>query len=46
MMVGDLRHLPIVDEQNHPKKILSSRDVIDYGATLVGGIVKPNPSSP
>jgi CBS domain-containing protein len=46
MMVGDLRHLPIVDEQNHPKKILSSRDVIDYGATLVEGILESNPSSP
>jgi CBS domain-containing protein len=46
MMVGDLRHLPIVDEQSHPKKILSSRDVIDYGVTLVEGILESDSSSP
>jgi CBS domain-containing protein len=46
MMVGDLRHLPIVDEQSRPKKILSSRDVIDYGVTLVAGILDPDSSSP
>ena len=40
------RHLPIVDEQNHPKKILSSRDVIGYGANLVEGILELDPSSP
>ena len=46
MMVGDLRHLPIVDEQNRPKKVLSSRDVIGYGATLVEDILAPDPSAP
>jgi hypothetical protein len=44
-MVGDLRHLPIVDEQSHPKKILSSRDVIDYGVNLVEGILESDSSS-
>jgi CBS domain-containing protein len=45
MMVGDLRHLPIVDERSHPKKILSSRDVIDYGVAVVEGILGSKPSS-
>jgi CBS domain-containing protein len=45
MMVGDLRHLPIVDEQGHPTKILSSRDVIGYGVSLVKGILEPDSSS-
>jgi CBS domain-containing protein len=46
MMVGDLRHLPIVDEQGRPTKILSSRDIIGYGVSLVKGILEPNSSSP
>jgi CBS domain-containing protein len=46
MTVGDLRHLPIVDEQGRPKKIMSSRDVIDYEVRLVKGILEPDPSSP
>ncbi|MBW2493947.1 MAG: CBS domain-containing protein [Deltaproteobacteria bacterium] len=46
MMVGDLRHLPIVDEQSRPRKIMSSRDAIGYWATLVKGILEPNSSSP
>jgi len=46
MMVGDLRHLPIVDEQGRPTKILSSRDVIGYGVSLVKSILEPNSSSP
>jgi CBS domain-containing protein len=46
MTVGDLRHLPIVDEQGRPKKIMSSRDVIDYEVRLVKGILGPDPSSP
>jgi CBS domain-containing protein len=41
MMVGDLRHLPLVDEQGRPEKILSSRDIIDYVAFLVEGILEP-----
>jgi CBS domain-containing protein len=45
MMVGDLRHLPIVDEQGRPTKILSSRDVIGYGVSLVKSILEPNSSS-
>jgi CBS domain-containing protein len=44
MMVGDLRHLPIVDEQGRPKKVLSSRDVINYGVALVEGILEPDAS--
>jgi len=45
MMVGDLRHLPIVDERGRPTKILSSRDVIGYGVSLVKSILEPNSSS-
>ena len=45
MMVGDLRHLPIVDEEGRSEKILSSRDMIDYLAFLVEGILDPNEAS-
>ena len=45
MMVGDLRHLPIVDEEGRPKKVLSSRDVINYGVSLVEGILETDSSS-
>jgi CBS domain-containing protein len=45
MMVGDLRHLPIVDEQGCPKKILSSRDIIGYGVSLVKSILEPDSSA-
>jgi len=41
MMVGDLRHLPLVDEKGRPKNILSSRDIINYVAFLVEGILEP-----
>jgi CBS domain-containing protein len=41
MMVGDLRHMPLVDEECRPEKILSSRDIIDYVAYLVEGILEP-----
>jgi CBS domain-containing protein len=41
MMVGDLRHLPLVDERGRPQKILSSRDIINYVAFLVEGILRP-----
>jgi CBS domain-containing protein len=41
MMVGDLRHLPLVDNEGRPEKILSSRDIIDYVAFLVEGILEP-----
>jgi CBS domain-containing protein len=44
MMVGDLRHLPLVDDQGYPEKILSSRDIIDYVAYLVEGILEPKES--
>jgi len=40
MMVGDLRHLPLVDTEGRPEKILSSRDVINYLAYLVEGILE------
>ena len=40
MMVGDLRHLPLVDAEGRPDKILSSRDIIDYLAFLVEGILE------
>ncbi len=42
MMVGDLRHLPLVDEEGRPERILSSRDVINYVAYLVEGILEPD----
>ena len=40
MMVGDLRHLPLVDTAGRPEKILSSRDIINYVAYLVEGILE------
>jgi CBS domain-containing protein len=40
MMVGDLRHLPLVDAEGHPERILSSRDIINYLAFLVEGILE------
>ncbi len=45
MMVGDLRHLPLVDSEGRPDKILSSRDIINYLAFLVEGILEPNEAS-
>lgn len=42
MMVGDLRHLPLVDSEGRPEKILSSRDIINYLANLIEGIREPN----
>jgi CBS domain-containing protein len=30
MMVGDLRYLPLVDDEGRPTRILSSRDIIRY----------------
>ena len=42
MMVGDLRHLPLVDAEGRPEKILSSRDIINYLAFLVEGILEPS----
>ena len=46
MMVGDLRHLPLVDAEGRPEKILSSRDIIDYLAFLVEGILDRNSPGP
>jgi CBS domain-containing protein len=40
MMVGGLRHLPLVDQEGHPEKILSSRDIINYVALVVEGIME------
>jgi CBS domain-containing protein len=42
MMVGDLRHLPLVDAEGRPEKILSARDIINYLAYLVKGILEPS----
>ena len=42
MMVGDLRHLPLVDTEGHPERILSSRDIINYLAFLVEGLLEPS----
>jgi len=42
MMVGDLRHLPLVDTDGRPEQILRSRDIINYLAFLVEGILEPN----
>lgn len=35
MMVGNLRYLPLVDNDGRPEKVLSSRDIINYVASLV-----------
>jgi CBS domain-containing protein len=40
MMVGDLRHLPLVDRERRPERVLSSRDIINYVAYLVEGILE------
>ena len=38
MKVGDLRYLPLVDDQGRPTEIISSRDIINYLTSLVLGI--------
>jgi CBS domain-containing protein len=35
MVVNDLRYLPLIDEDKAPIGIISSRDLIDYVASLV-----------
>jgi CBS domain-containing protein len=45
MMVGDLRHLPLVDGEGRPEKVLSSRDIINYVAYLVESILEPGSES-
>ena len=35
MKVGDLRYLPLVDDQGRPREIISSRDIINYLTSLV-----------
>jgi CBS domain-containing protein len=35
MMVGDLRYLPLVDDDERPTQIISSRDIINYLTSLV-----------
>jgi len=37
MMVNDLRYLPLVGEEGRPTGVVSSRDLIDYLASLVMG---------
>jgi CBS domain-containing protein len=37
MVVGDLRHLPLIDDDGAPIGVISSRDLIDYVASLVMG---------
>jgi CBS domain-containing protein len=39
MKVGDLRHLPLIDDEGRPEEIISSRDIINYLASLVEGIL-------
>jgi CBS domain-containing protein len=34
MKVGDFRYLPLVDDEDRPKKIISSRDIIGYLTAL------------
>ena len=34
MVVGDLRYLPLVDEDGRPSGIIGSRDLIDHFASL------------
>jgi CBS domain-containing protein len=36
MTVGDLRHLPLVDEENRSVGVISSRDIINHLAAVVG----------
>lgn len=36
MMVGDLRHLPLVDDEQRSVGVISSRDVINHLAAVVG----------
>lgn len=38
MKVADLRYLPLVDDEGRPREIISSRDIINYLASLVEGI--------
>ena len=38
MKVGDLRYLPLVDDEDRPTEIISSRDIINYLASIVEGI--------
>lgn len=38
MKVGDLRYLPLVDDEGRPTGIISSRDIINYLSRLVEGI--------
>jgi CBS domain-containing protein len=37
MMVGDLRYLPLVDEEGRPTRMVSSRDIIGHIGLLVCG---------
>ena len=37
MVVNDLRYLPLIDDDEAPIGVISSRDVIDYIASLVIG---------
>jgi CBS domain-containing protein len=37
MVVGDLRYLPLIDDDGVPIGVISSRDLIDYVASLVMG---------
>jgi len=39
MKVGDLRHLPLIDDEGRPKRIISTRDIINYLTKLVEGIL-------
>jgi len=38
MMVGDLRHLPLVDPDGHSVGIISSRDIVRHIASLIGAV--------
>ena len=38
MMVGDLRHLPLVDETGVPVGVISSRDIVGRIAELLGAV--------
>jgi CBS domain-containing protein len=35
MMVSDLRYLPLIDDEDRPTQIISSRDIISYLTSLV-----------
>lgn len=46
MSVGGFRHVPIVDDNNHPVAVVSMRDIVEYIVSLYPDEVLKIPSSP